>query len=225
MNSSPLLPILVTKGGTEIPVVSYSEGQLWSDYFELYNSERWDDDSRERILEESTDSPITATRTYELPVTAGTNEFIINDGISTFRLIATVGGSVPAVNPVTPPIEGIQPRPPIQVVINGRYITFDQPPVNVDSRILVPLRLIFKALGACVDWNEATQTVTAVKDDTRITLQIGSNTLNRNGTQITLDVPAQIIGGRTMVPARAVVESFGANVNWEGATQTVTITD
>jgi hypothetical protein len=77
----------------------------------------------------------------------------------------------------------------------------------------VPLRAIFEALGATVDWNPATQTITALKDNTTVTLRIGSNVLVRNGQNIALDVPPKIVGGRTVVTARAVAESFGATVN------------
>ena len=48
--------------------------------------------------------------------------------------------------------------------------------------------------------------------------------LFKNGKVVTLDVPAQIINSRTMVPARAVSEALGCNVNWDGGTKTVTIT-
>ncbi|MBE7046092.1 MAG: copper amine oxidase N-terminal domain-containing protein [Ruminococcaceae bacterium] len=38
-----------------------------------------------------------------------------------------------------------------------------------------------------------------------------------------LDVPAQIIDGRTLVPVRAISEAFGADVKWEEETKTVYI--
>jgi len=88
---------------------------------------------------------------------------------------------------------------------------------------LVPLRAIFEALGATVEWEQSTQTVTAVKDDITIILKIGDSFLTKNGERIALDVPAKIVGGRTLVPARAVAESFGADVQWDGTTRTVTI--
>jgi len=117
------------------------------------------------------------------------------------------------------------PAQDIKVIVNGVTLTFDQPPVIENGRTLVPLRAIFEALGATVDWNQSTQTVTAVKDDITISLTIGSSILTRNGQNITLDVPAQLVGGRTLVPARAVAESFGAEVGWDQPTRTVTITD
>ena len=127
---------------------------------------------------------------------------------SPFSVMAAPDGATPSV---------------INVIVNGKALVFDQTPVMENGRVLVPLRTIFEALGADVEWNDSTQTVTAAKDNITVTLTIGSDTLIKNGTNIKLDVPAKIIGGRTMVPARAVSESFGAEVGWDQNSQTVTI--
>ena len=115
--------------------------------------------------------------------------------------------------------------PEIDVIVNGVPITFDQPPITEDSRTLVPLRAIFEALGANIEWDENTQTVTAERGEDVISLRIGSNILVKNGNNIELDVPARLIGGRTMVPVRAVSESLGAQVGWNSDTWTVTVDD
>ena len=112
----------------------------------------------------------------------------------------------------------------IKVMLNGKLLNFDVPPQIINGRTLVPLRVIFEALGASVDWNDSTQTVTAARGSTTVSLRIGSNVLTKNSASITLDVPAQLIDSRTMVPARAVAEAFGADVDWVDATQTVIIT-
>ena len=44
-------------------------------------------------------------------------------------------------------------------------------------------------------------------------------------TEKMLDVPAQIMDGRTMVPARAIAEAFGCKVDWDGVNRTVLITE
>ena len=123
--------------------------------------------------------------------------------------------STPILSPVNSDI--------IKVLLNNEEINFDQPPITQDGRTLVPLRAIFEALGATVDWNNDTQTVTAVRGSISLSMQVGSNILVRNGERITLDVPAQLVGGRILVPARAVAESFGASVEWDGNTRTVII--
>jgi len=124
---------------------------------------------------------------------------------------------------------GIRASDEILVRVDGEYVNFDQPPAIVNDRTLVPVRAIFESMGILVDWNAETRTVTAARGNTSISLVIDSNIINKtvNGTasSIEIDVPAQIIGDRTMVPARAVAQSFGASVNWDAKTRTVIIQD
>ncbi len=102
------------------------------------------------------------------------------------------------------------------MVYVGKYpVSFDQQPIIENGRTLVPLRGIFEALGASVDWDNATQTVTAQRAETRISLQIGSQKMLVNGEEKTLDVPAKLINGHTLVPARAISEAFGCDVQWD----------
>ena len=112
----------------------------------------------------------------------------------------------------------------IMVTLNDSEISFDQPPIIVDGRTLVSLRAIFEAMGATVDWNQETQTVTSSKDGISISLTIGSNTMYKNGSPIELDVPAQVVNDRTLVPVRAIAEAYNAKVDWDNDTRTVIIT-
>ena len=119
--------------------------------------------------------------------------------------------------------EGSELPADISVTINGVPVVFDQPPVIENGRTLVPLRAIFEALGATVNWEPDTQTVTSYKDGITLRLTIGSNILYVNQRKIELDVPARIYGSRTMVPARAVAEGFGCKVDWDDISRTVII--
>lgn len=109
-----------------------------------------------------------------------------------------------------------------RVVLNGQELAFDVPPVIEKGRTLVPLRVIFEALGVNVNWDDRTRTVTAAKGGTEIKLVIGGRAY-KNNQPVALDVPAKIVKGRTLVPLRFVSEALGAFVFWDGATQTVTI--
>lgn len=109
----------------------------------------------------------------------------------------------------------------LKLTIDGVPVKTDSAPVNVNGRILVPMRAMFEAMGATVQWNPATQTATATKDGTRIQMTIGSTTAYVNGTPKTLDVPAQTIDGRTMIPSRFIGENLNYNVGWNSASQTV----
>jgi hypothetical protein len=113
----------------------------------------------------------------------------------------------------------------ITVTYNGSAIEFDQQPRNENGRTLVPVGAIFAAMGAVVNWDEATQTVTAERGNVTISLTIGSTTMLRNDVEVILDVPPTIVNDRTMVPARVVAESFGAVVSWDEDSRTVIITE
>jgi len=77
------------------------------------------------------------------------------------------------------------------------------------------VRFIAEKFGAEVGWDDATQTVSVKTSTDEITLQIGSAEMNVNGNITVLDVPAQTIGGRTLIPLRALVEALGKQVFWD----------
>ena len=112
----------------------------------------------------------------------------------------------------------------VTVMYNGARLDFDVPAQLVGGRVMVPLRGIFEAMGATVDWDGATQTATAVRGDTTVVLTVGSLRPTINGLVVLLDVPAQIVNGRTLAPLRFVGEAFGGVVAWNAATKTATIT-
>ncbi len=111
----------------------------------------------------------------------------------------------------------------ISVTVDGRLLTFDQPPLMQDGRVLVPLRGIFEALGAEVKWDAPSRTVSARSEKSQMTLPLGSRTATVDGRAVSLDVPAAVVGGRTVVPLRFVAEALGAQVLWEGAARRVSI--
>lgn len=118
---------------------------------------------------------------------------------------------------------GLVPPPAVKVQLDGRELTLDVPPVIENGRTLVPLRDIAEALGAAVNWEEKTRTVTIKKESTVIKLTIGSNTALKNTERITLDAPAKITGSRTMVPLRFVSEALGVKVQWDPAARLVSL--
>lgn len=112
----------------------------------------------------------------------------------------------------------------ISMLVDGVPLVADVAPVNVDNRVLVPVRPLFEAFGAELYWNESTRTAMATTLETRVVLQIDSKTAEVNGSEVTLDVPAQLISNRTYVPVRFVAEAFGATVDWDASLQQVIVT-
>jgi hypothetical protein len=93
----------------------------------------------------------------------------------------------------------------------------------MQSRVFVPLRGVFEQMGATVMWNGATDTVTARKDNTDVRMMVGSRTAYINGAAQSMDAPAHIMNGRTMVPLRFISEALGADVRWDAGLETVYI--
>lgn len=148
----------------------------------------------------------------------GNAVYHVESGRYIINLCKYGNGSCSAVMTVTTPKS-------IDVKVNGQSITFDQAPIIDNGRTLVPVRAIFEALGASVEWYSETGTVVSKKGKTTVKMTIGSSTMQKDGKDITLDVPAQLINDRTLAPVRAIAEAFGCNVDWNGNTQTVTIKD
>ncbi len=115
-----------------------------------------------------------------------------------------------------------------KVFLNGTEMTFDEQPYISEDRTMVPFRAIFEAVDADVIWDEETQTVIAVKqndtESTSITLQIGRTEAFVNEQKITLDKAAEITNDYTFVPLRFVMESLGADVEWDNDNYSVIIT-
>ena len=109
------------------------------------------------------------------------------------------------------------------VYLDGQRLILDTLPQMVQGRVLVPLRAIFEAFNATVAYDVSSRAIRAVNGPQVIELVVGAGTAKVNGIAGNLDVPAQILGGRTLVPLRFVAEALGARVNWDAAAQKVEI--
>ncbi len=119
----------------------------------------------------------------------------------------------------------------ITVRINGTVMDFDVSPQIICDRTVVPMRGIFESFGAKVEWNAEMRMVLATYHTSVIAMRIGAESfsvtdvLTGETKSIALDVPAQIVQDRTLIPLHAVSEALGKTVDWDGETRTVSITD
>lgn len=132
----------------------------------------------------------------------------------------------------------ISPRPAtqeIKVLLNDEEIDFTDEngnkvtPQLINDRTMVPMRKIFEVFDAEIDWDGATETVTATTEEKVLKLQINNEkaivTEGEEIEEITLDSVPVVIDGRTLVPVRFISETLGLKVGWDEATQTVIIID
>lgn len=88
-------------------------------------------------------------------------------------------------------------------------------PYVKNSRTLAPLRFVGESLGANVNWDQKTSTVTIQGNSRAIKLKLGGTQMTVNGVVKKLDVPAQFSNGRVFVPLRAISEAFGKQVFYD----------
>lgn len=111
----------------------------------------------------------------------------------------------------------------IKLIIGGKEIKSDVNPVIIDGRTMLPVRTVFEAIGAMVEYDNSTKTITAVKKDTTVRITIGNSFMFVNDEEKPLDVPAVIQNSRTLIPVRACAEAFGLDVQWLEESKTVKI--
>ncbi|NLL05403.1 MAG: hypothetical protein GX270_06360 [Clostridiaceae bacterium] len=79
-------------------------------------------------------------------------------------------------------------------------------PIIKNGRTLVPVRFISESLKADVDWDSTTSIVTIKLGENIALLKPGRNIMALNNNPVELDVPPEIIDGRTYLPLRRLVE-------------------
>ncbi|WFD08669.1 stalk domain-containing protein [Tepidibacter hydrothermalis] len=111
-----------------------------------------------------------------------------------------------------------------EISLNGEVMTFPVEPINEKGTTLVPIRSIFEALGATVVWNSEDKSVSAIKGNINVWLQLDSSIAKINDEEITLAVAPRVVNGTTLVPIRFVTETFGGNVEWDAENKRIIIT-
>lgn len=103
----------------------------------------------------------------------------------------------------------------IDIVMDGKYVYTDVPPVMFDGRVFVPMRAIFEEAGITVLWDQYNQRITVTNGINELVMYVGSYEAYVNGEPFYLDVPPIVVYGRTMVPIRFVGETLGYDVWWD----------
>ena len=107
------------------------------------------------------------------------------------------------------------------LIVNGETATFEAgtEPINVEGRLLFPLRTVFNAINdgsGDLDWDEANRMVTISLRDREVVLRIDNPEAEVNGVTVpVLDGIAPIIhNDRTYLPLRFIAEQFDMVVGW-----------
>lgn len=110
-----------------------------------------------------------------------------------------------------------------EVMVNSEKVILDQAPVIKNGRTYIAIRHVTELLKGEVLWVSEEKKVQIIKDNKIYNLWIDEPYINENGSREQLDANPYIINGRTMVPLRALSESFGMYIYYDSKAKTISI--
>ena len=115
----------------------------------------------------------------------------------------------------------------VEMQINGEYIDFTgAEPEIVGGRTMVPMRGVLDALGAQVDYDHPSKTVTAALGGVSLRHTIGTEEITVSGGQVlTMDGASYVKNGSVMVPVRFFSQALGLEVYWDRGQRTAVVID
>jgi hypothetical protein len=110
-----------------------------------------------------------------------------------------------------------------EVMVNKEKVVLDQAPIVVNGRTLLPLRHLSELIGGNVAWIQEERKVNVTHDYKIYNFWIDENYMSNNGQRRELDVQPLLRNGRTMLPLRALTESYGLYIEYDPKTKQIKI--
>jgi len=109
-------------------------------------------------------------------------------------------------------------------IINGEpQIPLELPVFLKNGRTMVPIRFFAEAFDIRIDLEWEKKLFKFKANDSLVEMQINNTTVKVNGKDVQIDTPAIIVSGRSVIPIRFIMETFGATVTWDSILHKVTI--
>ena len=109
----------------------------------------------------------------------------------------------------------------LDFIIDYDFKDFSNKPININGRILLPMREFFETIGAEIQWSEEEQRVTGAFKGNEVTLQIENPRAAVNNSETILDTPPVLVEGKTYIPLRFAAESLGYTIIWNEEFRTI----
>ena len=107
-------------------------------------------------------------------------------------------------------------------IVFGNTVTNDVAPKIVNDITMLPARFVTESLGAKITWDDGNVLITG--KNITLSMRIGDEYAQLNGENVKLECAPFLENDRTYCPMRFICEAFGADVKWDGDSQTVTVT-
>jgi hypothetical protein len=105
--------------------------------------------------------------------------------------------------------------------VDGKEVSFDAMPREVNGHLMVPLRPITDAMNATLRWKMADRIATVWKNGQSFDIMIGSRETQLNEQRVTLDEAPFISKGRIFVPLKFLAMATKYSISTEGGIYTL----
>lgn len=104
---------------------------------------------------------------------------------------------------------------PVEVNVNGRFLSIDVHPTMDNNRLFLPIRSL-SSLGFSYSWNPSSKVTTIQnKNGEYLKITVGSDIAYKADLPIKMDQVAKNKDGRVLVPIRFISETLGYHVQYE----------
>lgn len=112
----------------------------------------------------------------------------------------------------------------ITIIKDGEDITSSISFFIEDGVTFVNARDLFEVMNMDVTWDSKSRVVTAVDDNNKLEVTIGSSNVVINGVEKTTKYIPKIVNERTYIPLRVLTETLRGSILWDEHEKTITIT-
>jgi internalin A len=110
------------------------------------------------------------------------------------------------------------------ITVNGKAVDLGDEIMYAGGVSSAPLRSLAETIGAEVQWDGSTRSITVSRDENELVFTLGSKDVIVNGKREKLPMSVEAFYEKSYVPIRFLVEKLGGKVEWEKPSQTVKIT-
>ena len=117
-------------------------------------------------------------------------------------------------------------KAPISLYVNNQIVESSiMAPVQIEGYVFVPIREVFDAMYATVQWKPSEQKVYIESEDNNslMVLTLNSEEVWIDGEIKKIDMPPKVVNEKIMVPIRFISETLGYSVEWFNDTRTIYI--
>ena len=112
------------------------------------------------------------------------------------------------------------------MTVNGKEKNIDSmgtKPMLINNSSYLPVRSVIEGMGGGVAWNNDTRVMSICYNGHFIYLTMDSDVMVVNDRNVKISNAPTIVGGRTMIPVRPIVESLGGILEWDDSTKKISI--